>query len=153
MSALPNVAPCRDCAAEVSRDAVTCPHCGAPRPARREWSGEGYEWKSQKCIGEWPLIHIAFGIGLDGKVRTARGVVAVGQRAIGGIAIGILASGGITLGVVSVGLLSFGVVAVGALAAAGVNAVGLFAFGVTALGWMAGGVKAVAWKVLFSVAR
>src|SRR3954467_9859386 len=35
---------CRVCQAEVLATDLTCPHCGAPRPARAEFSGEGYEW-------------------------------------------------------------------------------------------------------------
>ena len=148
-----NVLPCRDCSDPVSLDAVTCPQCGAPRPALREWNGEGYEWTSAATLAGWPLVHIAFGIDRAGKVRTARGIVAIGQRAIGGFAIGILALGVVSCGVVCAGLASFGVVAVGLVLACGVNAVAPMAFGVVAVGVMAGGVQAIGWKILFSVTR
>ncbi len=148
-----NVLPCRDCAVPVSLDAVTCPQCGAPRPASREWNGEGYEWKSATSLAGWPLVHVAFGIDRAGKVRTARGIIAIGQRAIGGLAIGILALGVVSCGVVCAGAASFGVVAAGLALACGVNAVAPIAFGVVAMGVVAGGVQAIGWKILFSVAR
>ena len=153
MIAAMNTMPCRDCSVPVSVDAVTCPQCGAPRPARAEWNGEGYEWKSAASLAGWPLVHIAFGIDRAGKVRTARGIVAVGQRAIGGVACGILACGIVSCGVVCGGVISLGVVAGGLLIACGVNAVAPLAFGVVAVGVVAGGVSAIGWKILFSVAR
>jgi hypothetical protein len=148
-----NVQPCRDCSQPVSLDALTCPECGAPRPALSDWHGEGFEWKSTAMLGQWPLVHIAFGIDRTGKLRVARGVIAVGQRAVGGIACGILAVGVVSIGVVCGGAVSLGVVAVGLLLACGVNAIAPLAFGVVAVGAIAGGVNAIAWKVLFSVGR
>ena len=145
-----NVLPCRDCSQPVSLDALACPQCGAPRPALREWNGQGYEWKSAATFGGWPLVHIAFGIDRAGKVRTARGIVALGQRAIGGVACGILALGVVSVGVVSGGIISLGVVAGGLLLAGGVNAFAPLAFGVVAFGLLAGGVNAIGWKILFS---
>ena len=139
---------CRDCSEIVSLDAVTCPHCGAPRPARSEWSGEGYEWKS---MGTWlgaPLVHVAFGIDHAGKPRTARGVIAIGQHAVGGLAIGVIARGFISLGVVSLGVVSFGVVSIAAVVAVGVNAIAPIAWGVAAMGYYAGGVEPLGWKIL-----
>jgi hypothetical protein len=141
---------CRECRGEVPGDVVTCPHCGAPRPARAEWRGEGYEYRSARTFGGWPLVHVAFGIDRDGKVRTARGVIAIGQRAVGFVAIGILALGVISLGVVCGGVISLGVVAVALGLACGVNAIAPVAFGVVAFGFAAGGVQAIGWKILFS---
>src|SRR5262245_39417351 len=115
--------PCRTCSAPVAADAAVCPQCGAPRPAQREWEGEGYEWKSSWLWMGAPGVHVAFGNGRDGRARTARGVIAIGQRAIGGVAIGILAGGFVSFGVVSCGVFSLGVVSIGALAAFGVNAI------------------------------
>ena len=145
--------PCRDCATPVSGDAAVCPHCGAPRPALREWNGAGFEWKSQFLWMGMPLVHVAFGNDRDGRLRTARGVIAIGQRAVGGFAMGIMAAGFISVGVVSIGVVSFGVVSIGALAAAGVNALAPFALGVFAVGFTAAGVAAFGWKVLFSVTK
>jgi hypothetical protein len=145
--------PCRDCATPVSVDATACPHCGAPRPALREWNGEGFEWKSRRLWMGTPLVHVAFGNGRDGRPRTARGVIAIGQRAVGGFSCGILAAGLISFGVVSAGVFSFGVVSIGALAAAGVNAFAPFAIGVVAVGFTVGGVTAIGWKILFTAAK
>src|SRR4051794_2306372 len=85
--------PCRECREPVPPEALTCPHCGASRPARATFAGEGYEWKSRAMWMGSPVVHIAFGMDAAGRVRTARGVVAIGQRAIGGVAIGIQAFG------------------------------------------------------------
>ena len=145
--------PCRDCAVPVRIDTAVCPHCGAPQPALREWHGAGFEWKSRGVWMGAPLVHIAFGNGCDGRPRTARGLIAIGQRAIGGVAVGIMAAGFISIGVVSVGVLSLGVVSIGALAAAGVNALAPFAVGVVAVGFTAGGVAAIGWKILFAAGK
>jgi hypothetical protein len=150
---LVNTNPCRDCAQTVSIDAAFCPHCGAPKPALHEWNGEGYEWKSTATLGGWPVVHVAFGIDRAGKVRTARGIVAIGQRAVGVVACGILALGVVAFGVVCGGVISLGVVAGALFLACGVNAIAPIAFGVVAVGAMAGGVNAIGWKILFSAAR
>jgi hypothetical protein len=144
--------PCRQCSAPVSFDDATCVQCGAIQPARREIEARGYEWKSR---GRWmgsPLVHVAFGHDAAGRMRTACGVIAVGQRAVGGIAVGIVATGFMSFGVVSCGVFSLGVVSVAALLAAGVNALGPMAFGVVAIGYKVGGVATFGWKTLFSVA-
>ena len=46
--------PCRECQREVSEQALTCPQCGAPYPARASWDGWGYEYKSQVTIAGLP---------------------------------------------------------------------------------------------------
>ncbi len=148
-----NSIPCRECATPVSDGTAVCPQCGAPRPAQREWTGEGYEWKSRALWMGAPVVHVAFGSDRAGRPRPARGVIAIGQRAVGGVAIGILAGGFISIGVVSVGVFSLGVVSVGALMALGVNALAPFAIGVVAIGYKVGGVAAIGWKILFSVAK
>ena len=38
---------CRDCQGDVSEQAMMCPNCGAPYPAREKWDGYGYEYKSR----------------------------------------------------------------------------------------------------------
>jgi hypothetical protein len=74
---------CRECGAEVSGQARACPHCGAPRPADLTWAGTGFEWKSARTYRGYPLIHVAFGRDRRGKLRVAKGIVAVGQFALG----------------------------------------------------------------------
>lgn len=147
---MPDNAPlprCRECRAAVAADALTCPRCGAPRPARAQWDGEGFEYRSARTFAGLPLLHVATGIDRDGKVRTARGVIAIGQRAVGFVAIGIVAGGIVALGVVSGGVIALGVVAVGLALAGGVNVAAPVAFGVVAFGYAAGGVHAIGWKV------
>lgn len=79
--------PCRECQREISEEARSCPHCGAPFPAQNEWKGSGFEWKSQRTFYGYPLVHIAFGRDAKGKFRVAKGVVAVGQFAVGVITV------------------------------------------------------------------
>jgi hypothetical protein len=74
---------CRECGAEVSDLARACPRCGAPQPANPAWSGTGFEWKSSRTYGGFPLVHIAFGKDSRGKRRVAKGVIAIGQFALG----------------------------------------------------------------------
>ena len=143
--------PCRQCAEPVDAELAVCPHCHAPRPAVREWHGEGFEWRSQTQWLGVPAVHVAFGNGADGRPRVARGVIAVGQRAVGGVAVGIVATGFVAIGVVGIGVFSLGVVAVAAGAAVGVNALAPFAFGVVAAGYVVGGAAAYGWKILFAV--
>ena len=137
---------CRECAQPVASEVPKCKKCGALWPANHEWSGEGYDWKSRGTWLGYPLVHVAFGSNARGRPRTARGIVAIGQRAIGAVALGIVASGFISIGVVSCGVLSLGVVSFGLACALGVNAVAPFAIGVTAIGIVAKGVATVAWK-------
>ena len=48
---------CRDCRHQVSEQALSCPHCGAPYPARAQWDGWGYEYKSKAKLLGLPLVH------------------------------------------------------------------------------------------------
>ena len=138
---------CRECAQIVVSEAPKCKKCGALRPGDPDWKGEGYEWKSRGTWLGYPLVHVAFGSNARGRPRTARGIVAIGQRAIGVVALGIVASGLVAVGVASCGVLSLGIVSVALGCAVGVNAVAPFAIGVTAIGVVAKGVATVAWKM------
>jgi hypothetical protein len=147
-----NTTTCRVCGQSVLPDELSCPHCSAPRPARAEWNGEGYEWKSRTLWMGSPVLHIAFGIAPDGKMRTARGLIAVGQHAVGGLAIGIIAKGFFAVGLVSFGVFSFGVVSIAAVAALGMNALAPIAWGVAAVGYQVGGLAPFGVKILWSPA-
>lgn len=144
---MPASAQCRECGQPVESAAPKCKKCGALRPADLEWNGEGYEWQSRGTWLGYPLVHVAFGSNARGRPRTARGIIAIGQRAIGVIAVGIVAGGGIAIGVASFGIVGLGVVSIGLGCAIGVNAVAPFAIGVTAIGVVAKGLATVAWKV------
>ncbi|MGD9780640.1 MAG: zinc ribbon domain-containing protein [Kiritimatiellia bacterium] len=75
--------PCRECRREISEQAVACPHCGAPYPARKKWDGWGFEYKSKAELFGLPLVHVSFKYRPNRMPVVARGVVAVGQFACG----------------------------------------------------------------------
>ena len=79
--------PCRSCKREISEDAVVCPSCGAPYPAKDKWDGWGFEYKSQTEIFGLPLVHISFKYRPNRVPVVARGVIAIGQFAMGLITI------------------------------------------------------------------
>src|SRR5690606_7722401 len=89
------------------------------------------EYTTRARLGGLPLVHITWGISPEtgGRV-TARGVVAIGRRALGLVAIGQLAVGVIAIGQLALGVLfglgqattgavALGQASLGALAAAG----------------------------------
>jgi hypothetical protein len=75
--------PCRDCQTNVSEQALACPKCGAPYPAREKWDGWGYEYKSGMTIAGMPVVHISFKYVPGRGPVPARGIIAIGQFAIG----------------------------------------------------------------------
>ncbi|HPE03886.1 MAG TPA: hypothetical protein PK101_04650, partial [Thauera sp.] len=77
------MAPCRVCTKDVARDAVACPHCGAPYPAKLEWDGWGYEYKSDAEILGIPLLHVSFKYRPNRMPVPARGIIAIGQFGFG----------------------------------------------------------------------
>ncbi len=75
--------PCRVCRKEISDQAVACPHCGAPYPAREKWDGWGFEYKSETTMFGLPLLHISFKYRSNRTPVVAKGIVAIGQFACG----------------------------------------------------------------------
>jgi len=75
--------PCRECRKEISEQAMACPHCGAPYPAKKKWDGWGVEYKSETTLWGWPLLHISFKYRPNRVPVPARGVIAIGQFACG----------------------------------------------------------------------
>ena len=75
--------PCRECHHEVSEQAMMCPQCGAPYPARDQWDGWGFEYQSASRICGLPLLHISFKYRPNRVPVVARGVLAIGQFACG----------------------------------------------------------------------
>jgi hypothetical protein len=75
--------PCRECRREVSEQAAACPGCGAPFPAKDEWDGWGFEYKSSATWLGLPLLHVSFKFRPNRVPVPAKGVVAVGQFACG----------------------------------------------------------------------
>jgi hypothetical protein len=88
---------CRECQHQVSIQAMSCPSCGAPYPAREKWDGWGFEYKSKATFLGLPWLHISF------KYRPNRApVVAKGVFAIGQFAYGIVTLSQFGIGIVSV---------------------------------------------------
>jgi len=94
----------------------------------------GFEYKSKTMLFGLPLIHIVSGLTQDGHLKPAKGIIAIGNIAIGFFAIGGLSFGVISLGGISGGLLSLGGVALGLIIALGGLAVGYIAVGGAAIG-------------------
>lgn len=93
--------------------------------------------------GGWPWLDIALSPDpKTGEMREARGVIAIGTRALGVIAFGGLARGIIAIGGMAVGILSFGGISVGGLALGGL-ALGYHAMGGGAAGYSAQGGGAI----------
>jgi len=124
----------------------------------------GIEYRSKATIGGLPLLHVSMGFDpKTGKQREARGIIAVGGRAIGvvafgGIARGVFAFGGVALGVMAVGgvcagLFSLGGCALALMLAWGGLAVGPIAFGGLAIGYYAAGGLALGVHAMGSNAR
>jgi len=94
-------------------------------PARRQY---GFEWKSRAQYGRYPFVHIAFGVGPDGKLRIAKGIIAIGQFGIGVITIaqfgagllfgfGQMMAAPVVVGQIAIGILfAFGQIAAGYIA-------------------------------------
>jgi hypothetical protein len=123
---------CRECGQEVSTSALSCPHCGAPQPWDQQWQGTGFEWQSPQTFLGYPLIHVAVGRDPQGKRRVARGVIAIGQFAVGLITVAQFGVG-VLFGF---GQFIIGFTALAQFAMALYFGVGQFATGYTAVGQM-----------------
>jgi len=103
------------------------------------------EFRSHAEIFGLPLVHFTTGIDpVSGRKAAARGILAVGRRAIGVIAvgqvsIGVLAIGQAALGVAALGQAAGGMWAIGQLAVGWRFALGQIAIGAVAIGQLAAG--------------
>ena len=115
---------------------------------------QGLNYRSKATLFGLPWVHVANGIDPEtGRVRIARGIIAIGGVAQGAVAIGGLAMGGFTLGGLSLGifavggdamgLIALGGLVVGLLGAVGGLAVGFIALGGGAVGYWAQGGLAI----------
>jgi hypothetical protein len=131
---------CRTCAHEVSTEALACPRCGAPFPWRRRWKGHGYEYRSKATLFGLPLVHVAVGRDERGKLRVAKGIIAIGQFGVGVITIaqfgvgalfglGQFVAAPLAVGQFALGLVAIGQIAIGVLFGLGMVATGLKAIG------------------------
>ena len=89
---------CRECSHQVSDQAVSCPGCGAPYPARERWDGYGFEYKSQATFFGLPLLHVSFKYRANRMPVVAKGVIAVGQFGAGIVTISQFGIGVFSLG-------------------------------------------------------
>ena len=79
--------PCRECKQEISEQALACPNCGAPYPAKDQWDGWGFEYKSAFTIFGLPFVHISFKYRPNRVPVVAKGILAIGQFACGVVTI------------------------------------------------------------------
>jgi hypothetical protein len=115
-------------------------------------SSSGFEWKTRAGLFHIPLICISYGRDVQGKIRVARGFLAVGQIAVGGIAIGPFAVGIMSIGLFSIGVLALGVLSFSLLLAVGQIACGTLAIGQVVVGLY--GLGQTGWaKYLWSQSR
>jgi hypothetical protein len=124
---------CPECQQPVSDTAPVCVHCGYAlrRRGRRAW---GFEWRTKAEIFGLPLIHVA--IGRDPqtlKLRVAKGVLAVGQFAVGLVTV---AQFGVGL-LFGLGQFVVGSVVIAQFAGGLVFGLGQFAFAYVAIGQLA----------------
>jgi hypothetical protein len=96
--------PCRECQHQVSEQALSCPNCGAPHPAREKWDGYGFEYKSETTVLGLPLIHISFKYRANRMPVPAKGFIAIGQFGIGVINISQFGLGIFSVGQFAVGM-------------------------------------------------
>ncbi len=143
---------CPECGKKISDKALICPQCGFSRRG----GFYCFEYRSQRKLFGLPLLHIVLGPALDpstGRLRVAKGVIA-----IGGIAVGLLSLGGLSVGLISIGGLAVGLAAAGGCAlglcfAVGGMAIGFVAIGGGALGYYAFGGVALGKHVISGMHR
>ena len=79
--------PCRECGRNISEQAIFCPGCGAPHPAKEKWDGWGFEYKTASTLLGVPILHVSFKYSPNRRPVPAKGVIAIGQFAYGVVTI------------------------------------------------------------------
>lgn len=90
--------PCRECKKEISEEAVSCPNCGAPQPAREKFDGYGFEYKSEARMWGLPLLHVSFKYKPNFMPVPAKGIISIGQFGMGIINISQFGIGAVSAG-------------------------------------------------------
>jgi eukaryotic-like serine/threonine-protein kinase len=109
----------------------------------------GFEYKSKTTWFGLPLLHVASGLDpATGKTRVAKGIIAIGGKAIGvfamgGVTIGVITFGGLGIGILPIAGFSLGVMAIGGFAVGLFAAYGGFAMAPIAMGGFAVGYYAL----------
>jgi hypothetical protein len=128
---------CQECHYSIDTEMSRCPRCGSDyaQSIPIQMKGWGVDRKWGGTFYGYPLVHIAFGRDERGRFRVAKGVIAIGQFAIGLISIAQVGVGILFgLGQVMFGLTAIAQVAVTVLFAVGQLAVGYVAIGQIAVG-------------------
>lgn len=127
---------CPDCGRSVSDRALACPNCARPLAGARAGLAPyaGFEYRSERTLFGWPLVHAVYGPTGVGGLRPARGVFAFGNVAVGLVAFGGVAVGVVALGGIAVGLVSLAGIALGLVLGLGGIATGYWALGGVAIG-------------------
>lgn len=104
------------------------------------------EYRSRWTLLGLPLVHIRTGARAGEKMGTAKGWIAIGDRAYGilfaagGVAVGGISFGGAAVGVIAIGGACVGLLAIGGFALGGIamggGAIGIIAAGGVATGWI-----------------
>jgi len=133
---------CPECGKSISDKAESCPGCGytlAPYAfGRRGMRYCGYEYRSSTTIFGLPLVHIAYGPTPEGRMRVAKGFIAIGN-----IAVGVIALGGVAAGVITIAGLGLGIICLAGMALGILLGLGGFATGYIAVGGVAIGIYAI----------
>jgi hypothetical protein len=113
----------------------------------------GFEWKSRVGFRGIPLVHVVYGSDPEGKIRVAKGFIAIGRFGVGAITIAQFGVGFILgIGQAVFGLFAVGQLAIGLLAGIGQLSVGLIAVGQLFIGIY--GVGQAGWaKYMWSPSR
>lgn len=122
-------------------DASKCPECGKPLVEvleRGPVTIRNRRYRSPVVVFGLPLVDVAFGPGEDGKPGRARGIIALGDLAVGWLAVGGFARGVIAIGGSAIGLVAFAGMALGGITFGGFS-IGLIAIGGGAVGGVAFG--------------
>jgi hypothetical protein len=149
---------CGNCGYQLTglTDSSKCPECGKPIVEvlqRGQSLPHGRRYRSATHIFGLPLVDVAIGAHGKQRIGRARGIIAIGDIAVGLIAMGnIVAVGVVSLGgALGIGVLSLSACAVGILAFGGLAAGG-WAWGGIAAGVIATGGLAAGWLAVGGMA-